>query len=177
MAETLQISECQNFGFATVMSRKNADVAAIGGALQVNMPAGPTCVAGHGAVLIGTGPGNWLAFAEGKALTLADELTLRLPGVSVSDQSGGYVIFRIAGPAARRLLQRGAFIDLDPSTFNIGSAATTVMAHISVVIWQIDDAETFHVAVFRSLAGSLRDFMQSASQSMNASFGTTAARG
>lgn len=167
MAETLQITECHDFGLATLMLRKNADAAAIGAALQVDMPAGPGCVAGNGAVLIGTGPGTWLAFAENKSSSWAAELSSRLPGVSVSDQSGGYVIFRMSGLAARPLLQQGAFIDLDPSAFNIGSAATTMMAHIGVVIWQIDDGETFHVALFRSFAESFREFVQSASSLMN----------
>jgi heterotetrameric sarcosine oxidase gamma subunit len=167
VAEALTISECQDFGLATVMSRKHADIAAIGAALQVTMPAGPTCVAGHGLVLIGTGPGTWLVFADGRASTLADDLVSRVPAVSVSDQSGGYVILRIAGPGARALLQRSAFIDLDPSAFNVGSVATTVVAHIGVVIWQIDDAETFHVAMFRSFADSFRAFVQSTSPSLN----------
>lgn len=168
VAEILQISECQNFGLANLMLRKNTDVVATGAALEVTMPDGPRCVAGDGLVLIGHGPGSWFAFAEQASLLWATELEARLPGVSISDQSSGYVILKITGSAARALLQRGAFIDLDPSTFNVGSAAVTVIAHIGVLIWQIESSETFHVAVFRGFAESFREFIQSASPLLNA---------
>lgn len=166
MAEHLHVSECRDFGLATVMLRKNADAAAIGAALGMAAPTGPGCVAGDGLLMIGTGPGVWLVFSDREKPSWAEDLAARLPNVSVSDQSGAYTIFKIAGAAARALLQRGAFIDLDASAFRVGSAATTVIAHIGVVIWQIDDDETFHVAVFRSLTDSFRDWIGAASHSL-----------
>jgi heterotetrameric sarcosine oxidase gamma subunit len=167
VADTFQMAECRDFGLATVMLRKNADVVAIGAAFQLRMPAGPTCTVGKDAILIGTGPGTWLAFAETKSPTWAAELGSRLPGASISDQSGGYVIFKIVGSAARTFLQRGAFIDLDPSAFHVGSVATTMIAHIGVVIWQVDDADTFHVALFRSFADSFREVVEAFLQTLN----------
>lgn len=167
MVDDLQISECRDFGLATVMLRKGGDAAAIGAALAMTAPTGPGCFTGHGRTLIGTGPGAWLVFAPQGSPSFAADLAARLPGASVSDQSDGYVILRIAGAAARSLLQRGAFIDLDPSAFGVGSAATTVMAHIGVVIWQSDDPMTFYVATFRSLAESFREWLTSASLALN----------
>jgi heterotetrameric sarcosine oxidase gamma subunit len=164
VAKGLEISECQRFGLATVMLRKNANHAAVGAALQVAAPADPTWVASNELTMIGTGPGMWLALTETPSQHWSETLAERLAGVaSVSDQSGGYVIFRIAGSSARALLQRGAFIDLTPPAFGAGSVATTVIAHIGVIIWQIDDVPTFHVALFRSFAGSFREWLDTAS--------------
>lgn len=167
MAEGLQITECEGFRLATIMLRKSADPQAIGKALQLIVPTGPTCVAGNGLTLIGTGPGVWLAFAESSSPRWAEELAEKLPGASISDQSGGYVIFKLAGAKARKLLQRGAYIDLDPSAFGVGSVAATVIAHIGTTVWQIDDAPTFHVAVFRSFAWSFRDWIRTTSAQLD----------
>jgi sarcosine oxidase subunit gamma len=38
--------------------------------------------------------------------------------------------------------------------FATGSAATSVIALMGVTLWQVDDAPTYDLAVFRSLAGS-----------------------
>lgn len=164
MAKGIEMTECRNFGLATVMLRKHAGHAALGATLQLTLPTGPTWAAGNGLVMIGTGPGVWLAFAEEPSPRWPAELAERLAETaSVSDQSGGYVIFRIAGAPARQLLQRGAYIDLDPSAFGAGSVATTVIAHIGVIIWQTDDVPTFHVALFRSFAASFREWVDAAS--------------
>jgi sarcosine oxidase subunit gamma len=82
---------------------------------------------------------------------------------SVSEQSAGYAVLRLRGPGAAELLQKGAFIDLDPRVFAVGDAAVTVIAHIGVVLWKVDDAPTFDVAVFRSLLGSFQDWIAAAS--------------
>lgn len=161
--DKVQVTECHNFGLATLMMRKSTDALQLGEALQAAMPAGPTCTKSTSLTVIGTGPGTWLAFEESAQPAWAEELAARLPGVSVSDQSGGYVIYKLTGAGSRTLLQKGAFIDLAPSIFGAGSVATTVIAHIGVVIWQIDDAETFHVALFRSFADSFRNWLTSAS--------------
>lgn len=167
MADDLQIWECRDFGLATVMLRKNADPALLGAALQTEMPAGPACVTSGETTIIGTGPGTWFVFTPTASPGWATELADRLSGASVSDQSGGYVILKIAGPAARSMLQKGVSIDLDPSVFRVGSVATTVIAHIGVVIWQADDASTFHVALFRSFAKSFRDWLHAVSPKPN----------
>ncbi len=84
----------------------------------------------------------------------------KLAGIAaISDQSGGYVIYRIAGRDTRALIQRGVSIDLHPDVFQTGSAASTLIAHIGVILWQIDDAPTFEIAVFRSYAASFRHWL------------------
>lgn len=162
MADDLQVIKCRDFGLATVMLRKNVDPAVIGAAFGVDMPAGPTCASASGTTVIGIGPGVWLAFTPKAEPTWVSDLATSITGASVSDQSGGYVILQLSGQAARSVLQKGAFIDLDPLKFGAGSAATTVIGHIGVVIWQAEASTTFHIALFRSFAESFHGWLGSA---------------
>ncbi len=160
MADAVALEQRSGFGLATVMARKGVDPAAIGAALGVDLRDGPSCSAGDGIVLLGTGPGSWLAHTDTAPADWAAGLRERLGALaSVSDQSGGYAIFRLSGPGARRVLQRGASIDFHPAAFAPGAVAVTVIAHIGVVIRQVDDAPTYDVALFRSFAGSFRHWL------------------
>ncbi|WP_146690963.1 sarcosine oxidase subunit gamma [Bradyrhizobium canariense] len=162
MANDLDIVERDGLGLATVMARKGVTAPAIGAALGLDAPRGPTSASNGQLRLIGTGPGMWMAIADTAGADWVDGLRTRLTGIaSVSDQSGGYVIFRISGPSARSTLQKGVFIDLDPSVFGAGSVATTVVAHIGVTLWQVDAAPTFEAALFRSLSRSFREWLES----------------
>ena len=83
------------------------------------------------------------------------DLVAKLKGfASVSDQSDGRAVVRLAGPRVRDVLAKGLPIDLHPTVFGAGSAATSVIALMGVTLWQVDDAPTYDIAVFRSLAGS-----------------------
>lgn len=147
-------------GIATIIARKDIDPEAIGLVIGGSPPKGPTRVEGDRLALLGTGPNTWLALTETPEPDWSAKLADKLVGLaSVSDQSGGYHLLRIAGQDARRVLQRGAFIDLHPSVFRMGSVATTVIAHIGVIFWQLDDAPTFEVATFRSYAFSFRKWL------------------
>ncbi|CAN5259540.1 hypothetical protein BH11PSE4_BH11PSE4_24530 [soil metagenome] len=160
MAKSLTITELPAMGIATIMSRKGVTSAAIGAAIGIQPPDGPSRVGAEQLVLIGSGPGTWLAFAETPGPTWPSQLAEQLVGLaSVSDQSGSYAIFRIAGDDARKLLQAGASIDLHPDVFRPGSVATTVIAHIGVILWQMDRSPTFEIATFRSYALSFRRWL------------------
>jgi sarcosine oxidase subunit gamma len=43
-------------------------------------------------------------------------------------------------------------LDLDPSAFSPGDSAVTLAGHVGLVLWQVDGAPTYDVAVFRSYA-------------------------
>ncbi len=160
MAKPVVVEERIGFGLATVMARKGVEPAAIGAALRVDLRDGPTCSTCDGIVLLGTGPGSWLAHSDAAPAEWAAGLRDRLgPLASVSDQSGGYAIFRLSGRDARTVLQRGASIDFHPAAFGPGAVATTVIAHIGVVIRQVDDAPTYDILLFRSFAGSFRHWL------------------
>jgi len=160
VAEPLTIEPQTGFGLATVMARKACDDGTLAECLGMP-PAKPgRCHGNAQLTLVSTGPKTWLAYAEQGESHFAEGLQTRLAGLaSISDQSGGYVLFRVTGANARRLLQRGVPIDLHPDAFPPGSAATTVIAHIGVILWQSEAADGFTLATFRSYATSLQHWL------------------
>lgn len=155
------MGETTGFGLVAILARKGIDAAAIGTRLGVTAPTTPAWTSGNGLELIGTGPGTWLARVDTLVPDWADGLAERLSGLaSVTDVSGSYRLFRIGGSQARQLMRRGAFIDLHPAAFAPGSVAVTVIAHIGVILRQIDEVPTYEIAVFRSTGESFRQWLQ-----------------
>lgn len=153
------ISERTNLGLATLAARrgKGAELAAAArSAYGVVLPSGSTADTSPTAAFIGTAPGQWFVVSERLANgALADDLTARLGAfASITDQSDGRGVVRVSGPAARAALAKGLPIDLHPSVFRTGSAATTVISLIGAQIWQVDETPTYDIAVFRGYAGS-----------------------
>jgi len=158
--DPLVVNERNPVALVTVMARKGADSAAIGKALGCTPPAGPGRASGDRWTLIGTAPGTWLALGRAPGAGWREALARDLAGLaSLSDQSGAYLMFRIAGPKARDLLQRGAFIDLHPAEFGPGSAAVTTIGHVDAILWQSNGLAEFELAVPRSLAASFRHWL------------------
>lgn len=161
MADPLTIAPRDRLGIAGVMARKGVDPAAIGAALHADQPRGPRASFAGSRTIVGTGPGSWFVVAEEASADFAETLAETLTGLaSVSDQSGGYVVQRLSGAGARALLQRGVAIDLHPASFATGSAASTMIAHIGVILWQVDDEPSYDIATFRSYAGSFRHWLE-----------------
>jgi heterotetrameric sarcosine oxidase gamma subunit len=106
---------------------------------------------------IGTGPGAWLVVAEA-ADDLAGSLARALDGMaSVADQSSGYAVLRLAGPALREVLEKGIALDLHEAAFGPDAAAVTMVAHIGIILWRADEGRggsSIEVAVPRSTFGS-----------------------
>ncbi len=160
MVEGFQSTLRDDLGVAAVMARKGVAASAIGAALGLEMPSGPRATFADQRTVVGTGPGTWLIIADDAEPDFAEDLADRLAGLaSVSDQSSGYTIRRFSGPGARTLLQRGAAIDFDPAVFSKGSAATTVISHIGVILWQADDMPAYDCAVFRSFDSSFQHWI------------------
>jgi len=159
--ENLSIHRREGLGLASIMARRGVlhdDVAAALGLAK--LPEGPSFVQMNGLLLLGTGPGTWLAMQDGAQPDWATDLAAAVqPLASVSDQSGGYAVFRLEGSDARRLLQRGASIDLHPEVFVPGSAATSVISHIGAIFWCVDEGPTYDIAIFRSYARSFQHWL------------------
>jgi methylglutamate dehydrogenase subunit D len=121
----------------------------------LDLPMGPKRLS-NGFALIGTAPGQWLAVAERKqARALPAMLGVALKGLAtVVDLSDGKAVLRISGPRARDTLAKGCSLDLHPRVFKPGSVATTPVALIDCVIWQVDEAPTYDLAVPTSYAES-----------------------
>lgn len=159
--ERIEIVEQRDFAMASVMARTGIEPRRIGAALGGSIPDGPHWRQVEGACMIGVGPANWLAFTANAGRDWEVRLRRRLEGLaSISDQSSAYAVFRLSSSGARAALQRGLQIDMDPRHFVPGSAAVSVISHIGVVVWQIDDVPTYHIACFRSHATSFCDWLE-----------------
>jgi sarcosine oxidase subunit gamma len=153
------IAERTGLGLATVAARKGQDdglKASVRETYGVALPLTATVANGNDMSFIGTGPGQWLAVSGSLGHeTLAEELASTLQGLaSISDQSSGRAVVRISGPRARDVLAKGLAIDLDPRVFGAGSAATSTISHMGVLVWREGEAETYDVALFRSVTES-----------------------
>ncbi len=85
---------------------------------------------------------------------LHDELKHRLNSMaSISDQSHGRIIIRIAGPKSRTVLAKGTSVDLHADEFPVGKSAVTQMAHVGVHLTRTG-ADAFELSVFRGFAES-----------------------
>lgn len=166
--DDLKIETRAGLGLAHIMARKGVTAARIGAALGLAAPQSPARAANEELALIGAGPGVWLAVREDAPEDWAETLAGRLAGLaSVSDQSGGYLVLRVSGPAARELIQRGAFIDLDPAVFGPGAAAVTDIAHMGAMLWALEAPDGFEIAIFRSYAASFAHWIQTASAGLD----------
>jgi heterotetrameric sarcosine oxidase gamma subunit len=102
------------------------------------------------------GPGRWLAIEEGTAgHALVARLRTELSDLaSISDQTDGRVVIRIRGRNARGTLAKGLPIDLHRRAFQPGYAAVSVIGHIGIHLWQIDDEPSYEMVVPTSYARS-----------------------
>jgi methylglutamate dehydrogenase subunit D len=128
----------------------------------IELPDGPRYVGTAEVGFVGLGPGRWLAVGLADPERVLGEAFGA--GTAICDQSDAYILFDVAGPAARTALAKGVAIDLDPAAFRPGDAATTAVALIGVTFWLVD-AERFRFAVARSFApGFLRFLVASAAE-------------
>ena len=146
-------------GVATLIARKGKATALAEAArgIQIEFPDGPRRSGAGDLALIGTGPDTWLATHEGGSEALAHALDLLRPSAAIADQSSGYAVLRVSGPRVRDALAKLVPIDLHPRGFAVGTAASTVAAHLGVTLWRLDDGPdgaTFEIAMYRSFAGS-----------------------
>ncbi len=125
-------------------------------------PDGPRRVEKNGVALIGIGREQWFATAApARAAGFVADLAARLAGkAAVADHSDGRLMLRLAGPRVRAVLAKGVPIDLHPRAFKPGDAAQTQVAHIGVLIAQIDDAPTYELLAARSFTGSLWSWLE-----------------
>jgi methylglutamate dehydrogenase subunit D len=145
---------------ASVMARKGQrDVVSLNvrEAFGLSLPASPMYVTDGSTAFVWAGPGHWLAVAENDGpLTFEAHLRARLRScASICGQSDGRSIIRICGPNARDALAKIVPIDLHPRAFGPGRAAVTLAGHMGVHLWQIDAVPSYDMAVFRSLAAAL----------------------
>ncbi len=158
----LVVQDCDGTGLALVQVRKGAaaDLAArVEAQFGVALPARPVRVRNGSVAFACTAPGVWFASQEGVSNAFAASLRQSLRGVaSVTDQSDGYALLRLSGPSLQTVLSRMVPIDLHPRAFACGDVAASVVGHIGILLWRLDDAADgmprFEIALFRSLVES-----------------------
>lgn len=119
--------------------------------------AGPQVVEANGALLIWSGPDQFLVLSpRGSAMEKAKS---SFAGVaSLSEQSDGRSLLRISGPRARNMLAKVCSLDLHPAVFPVGAAAATSIDHTAVNLWRGADSSgeaVFYLLVFATFAESL----------------------
>jgi sarcosine oxidase subunit gamma len=153
------IREMRGAGLAMVTARKGRRAAlldAARSAFGAELPATPRRVEGRDMAFIWSGPDQWLACGHpAPAQGMEALLAAHFAGLaSVVDQSHGRTLLRVTGRNVREALAKGVAVDLHPRAFEVGDAAATLVSHIPVHLWQIDDKPTYEFAVARSLAQS-----------------------
>ncbi|MER9503346.1 sarcosine oxidase subunit gamma family protein [Mesorhizobium sp. M0138] len=158
----VSLTEIRNFDLVQVMARrgKAGDLAEAANArFGVAAPETPKAVGATDATLIWSGPDQFFVLSKsGKHGTEA--LAQRFAAsASLSDQSHARVLINISGAKTRTTLAKLSSIDLHPTAFPVGAAATTSMDHTSVTLWRGDDKAdgqaVFNLLVFATFAESL----------------------
>jgi len=146
----------ENLGLASIIVRRDAPadiLSSLTRLLGVAPPAAPRMARSRDAALIWAGPSQWLFMSRDHAQV--EKLAVTLAGLAaVADQSDSRAVLRVSGPRIRDVLAKGCLVDLHPRVFTSGDVASTSIAHIGVHLWQVDDAPTYDLAVFRSMAAS-----------------------
>lgn len=156
-AAGLTVAPREDFGLASLIVAPGGEAALaalIADRLGATLPAGPGFATGHGGLVLWSGPRHWLLVLDRRA-----DLDAMGPALAeacaLSDQSESRGILHLAGPRVREVLAKGVPVDLDPTVFRTGSAAATLVSHVGVQLWQVDDAPTYDLAVPRSQAGTI----------------------
>ena len=72
-------------------------------------------------------------------------------------------VFRIDGPGAREVLARGAPVDLAPAAFGPGDFRRTRLGQVAAAFW-MPEPDAFDLVCFRSVAGFVADWLDSAAR-------------
>jgi len=168
------VSELRARGLAVVAARKGRRgelIGAVRSSFGVDLPATPRRVVGQKIAFIWVGPDQWLAAQypgpkDGMEACLAPLVGL----ASLVDQSHGRTLLALTGPRVRDALAKGVPIDLHPRAFRPGDAASTLIAHIPVHLWQVDDRPSYQFAIVRSLAQSFWQWLTAAAAEWGLTF-------
>ncbi|PQZ88184.1 sarcosine oxidase subunit gamma [Arthrobacter sp. MYb227] len=128
--------------------------AAIAAELGIALPEGVGSVCGttDGIAVLWLGPDEFLAVAP-EGTEMADRLVRALgdePG-QVVDLSANRSVIELSGPSARAVLEKGCPADLHPRSLATGSAITTTLGPVPLLLWKTGE-ETFRLLPRASFA-------------------------
>ena len=121
------------------------------------------------------GTGQVLTQTDGPQITWAGKdlffvLGARLgpiAGAAMTDQSDAWASAALTGPGVRQVLARLVPIDLRDTAFPVGSAARTLVGHMSALVMRIEP-ERYELMVFRSMARTLAHDLKEAMETVAA---------
>jgi len=111
------------------------------------------------------GPDEWLILAphaEAEALEAAIGAALAGRHHALVDVSHRNAAIEVAGDGAELVLAAGCPLDLDPSSFPVGSATRTLIGKAEVVLLKLGEEPRFRIEVWRSYARYLFAFLAEA---------------
>jgi heterotetrameric sarcosine oxidase gamma subunit len=155
-------TDCDGRGLATVALKKAQSAALIERVRErygIDLPLGSSRRESRGIAFAGLGPETWLATRDNGADDFFAALARDIGALaSVTDQSAGYAVLRLAGPKLRDTLAKLLPLDLHPRAFKPGDVVSTLTFHMGATLWRLEDnpdgTPVFEIAVFRSLASS-----------------------
>jgi sarcosine oxidase subunit gamma len=113
---------------------------AVGRALGAPLPRVSGRVSEHGPhrILV-LGPDEWLVVSDEEPGTVVEAVDGAVGDAhaAVVDVSASRTILELAGSAARAVLEKGCPVDLHPRAFRPGTAVTTTLARIPLILWQV----------------------------------------
>jgi heterotetrameric sarcosine oxidase gamma subunit len=84
-----------------------------------------------------------------------------LEGAALTDQTDGWAVLSLTGPAAVEVLARLLPLDLRTQSFEVGMALRSPLNHMNAIILRLG-AEAFEIMVFRSMARTAWHELQTA---------------
>lgn len=153
------VRELTHFALATVIARKDraAAVSQLAlSALGVALPESRHFAAGTDFGFVWSGPGQWLALSPVVSQPVEHVLGTALGAqASIFDQSGSRRMLELRGLRMRDALAKGMSLDLHPSAFKTGDAASTMASHLAVHFWQVADEPVYRLLVVHTYFDSL----------------------
>jgi heterotetrameric sarcosine oxidase gamma subunit len=170
----VRLTDVRAFTLVQIMARRgqwNAAANAATACFGTEAPDRPKAVASRNAILLWSGPKQFLALAP-QAGDIGYLQTLRQTFASlasISNQSDARAFVRITGNRARDMLAKLSSLDLADTTFPVGRAAATSIDHTSVNLWRAADTPAgvavFNILILASFADSLwRTFLNAGAE-------------
>lgn len=128
--------------------------AALSAATGVHLPSAVGQVVGteDGTAVLWLGPDEFLLVApDGSEPFSSLVAALGDEAGQVVDLSANRTVIELSGPSARAVLEKSCPADLHPRSFEIGSAITTVLGPVPVLLWKTGE-QTFRVLPRASFA-------------------------
>ncbi len=158
------IREVTNFSLAYLTAFKGKGIE-LSGIIEkhfgIELPVASKTTSKNSVTFISVGPSQWLALAESTEAEKFISTLETLAGsiAAIVDQSDARAIVEISGSMVRQTLEKGVSIDLHPTNFALGDAATTFAAHLWITLWQTRSDPAYRIAVFRGFGSPMLDWL------------------